>query len=220
MDFKIVKKGYDTKSVDEYIRRLTADYEGRLSLQKERIFALKDELEKTTSSNTVSEDDMLLSLYEAIKRAEMVENSSKNLFDLEAKRLSLTYIKMESMLSRPSDNIFALRQQLLSMIKKCRNTLEQNVLEQKERFIEESKSIRNFASFVSGDKNTENEENYEVKDDNEAVLRLRKESMDDKTDFSPNDSGFDLREAINPTEDLDEIMKAFDFYNDNKKRDN
>lgn len=29
-----------------------------------------------------------------------------------------------------------------------------------------------------------------------------------------NDSGFDLKEAVNPKQDLTEIMKAFDFYND------
>lgn len=36
----------------------------------------------------------------------------------------------------------------------------------------------------------------------------------------PNESGFDLEEALNPKEDLDEIMKAFDFFipeNEKKK---
>ncbi len=33
-----------------------------------------------------------------------------------------------------------------------------------------------------------------------------------------NESGFDLKEAINPKEDLDEIMQAFDFYNDKNKK--
>ena len=28
----------------------------------------------------------------------------------------------------------------------------------------------------------------------------------------PNDSGFDLEDALNPKEDLDEIMKSFDFF--------
>ena len=32
-----------------------------------------------------------------------------------------------------------------------------------------------------------------------------------------NDSGFDLKEAINPKEDLSEIMKAFDFFNENNE---
>ncbi len=30
---------------------------------------------------------------------------------------------------------------------------------------------------------------------------------------APNDSGFNLEEALNPKEDLEEIMKAFDFFN-------
>ena len=31
---------------------------------------------------------------------------------------------------------------------------------------------------------------------------------------TPNESGFDLKEAVNPKDDLDEIMKAFDFFDD------
>ena len=33
----------------------------------------------------------------------------------------------------------------------------------------------------------------------------------------PNESGFDFKEALNPTEDLDEIMKAFDFFEEDKQ---
>lgn len=33
--------------------------------------------------------------------------------------------------------------------------------------------------------------------------------------FVPNESGFDLNECINPTDDLTEIMKSFDFYTAN-----
>jgi len=40
-------------------------------------------------------------------------------------------------------------------------------------------------------------------------------SKNDKNDLSPNESGFDLKEAVNPTEDLEEIMKAFNFFNEN-----
>ena len=38
----------------------------------------------------------------------------------------------------------------------------------------------------------------------------------------PNESGFDLEDALNPKEDLEEIMKAFDFFvpENNKKRAN
>ncbi len=34
-------------------------------------------------------------------------------------------------------------------------------------------------------------------------------------DYTKNQGAFDLNEAINPKEDLEEIMKSFDFYNEN-----
>lgn len=197
MEFKIVKKGYDTRSVDDYIHKLTSDYEDRLSLQKDRIFALKDELEKANGEKD-DENDALLTLYEAIKRAEAIENRSKNLFELEARRLSLTYIKMESMLSKSDESVADIGQQLLSIIRQCRNNLEQNILAERQKMSEP---------------NIEEPSSKDVKDDvslEEVVLHVNMSP----TDISPNETGFDLKEAVNPTEDLDEIMKAFDFYND------
>lgn len=35
-----------------------------------------------------------------------------------------------------------------------------------------------------------------------------------------NESGFDLKEAVNPKDDLEEIMKSFDFFNENEDREN
>jgi hypothetical protein len=34
----------------------------------------------------------------------------------------------------------------------------------------------------------------------------------------PNETGFDLEDALNPKEDLEEIMKAFDFFVPSQKR--
>ena len=34
-----------------------------------------------------------------------------------------------------------------------------------------------------------------------------------KSAYEPNETGFDLNECINPTDDLTEIMKSFDFFN-------
>ena len=35
-----------------------------------------------------------------------------------------------------------------------------------------------------------------------------------------SESGFSFQEALNPKEDLEEIMKAFDFYNEGRKDSN
>ena len=40
-----------------------------------------------------------------------------------------------------------------------------------------------------------------------------------KKDKKPSESGFDLEDALNPKEDLDEIMKAFDFFIENENND-
>lgn len=53
------------------------------------------------------------------------------------------------------------------------------------------------------------------------ITRKKPKNSTDDSPFNyayptPNESGFDLREALNPKEELDEIMKSFDFYeNDN-----
>ena len=39
-------------------------------------------------------------------------------------------------------------------------------------------------------------------------------SKPSKSAYIPNETGFDLNECINPTDDLAEIMKSFDFYKD------
>ena len=65
------------------------------------------------------------------------------------------------------------------------------------------------------------EENEEFENPVDKFL-LSDESVDEKyskllnvPDYSKGDGQFDLNEAINPKEDLQEIMKSFDFYNGN-----
>jgi len=43
---------------------------------------------------------------------------------------------------------------------------------------------------------------------------LSKKDVEDEFPY-PNESGFDLKEAVNPKDDLSEIMRSFDFYNEN-----
>ena len=66
-------------------------------------------------------------------------------------------------------------------------------------------------------KNSENEGEY----DNLVDKFLNTKLADEPTQKSLNKSnGFDLKEAVNPKDDLSEIMKAFDFFNDeNNKAD-
>lgn len=292
-NFKIIKKGYSQLEVDSYIERLKNDYESRLAEQKDRIFYLKDQLDKITNS---SDNELVTSLVSAVERAKLIENSSKNIYELETKKLSLLYNKMENLLK--DENIYndrSVKQELLLLIKDCRKSLENNismqdqnlrestmgdpvkrllskmigfnkiatdrapaekevVLEEKQinnkptiKIVPTSEEIRkdvntNAVKVVQTKKvetkervqnNNQNEFNKFLSEDSnlnganfENIMFQNKNKKNssayvlgaDLGDYSPNESGFDLKEAINPKEDLDEIMKAFDFFNDDKKK--
>ena len=291
-NFKIIKKGYSQLEVDSYIERLKNDYDSRLAEQKDRIFYLKDQLEKITSS---SDNELVTSLVSAVERAKLIENSSKNIYELETKKLSLLYTKMENLLK--DENIYndrSVKQELLLLIKDCRKSLENNISMQdqnlrestmgdpvkrllskmigfnkiatdrlpQEKEVVEEKQINNKPTIkivptseeirrdsnvnsvkVSQPKkvepkekvqnNTPNEFNKFLSEDSnlnganfENIMFQNKKKKsnssyvlgEDLGDYAPNESGFDLKEAINPKEDLDEIMKAFDFFNDDKKK--
>ena len=313
MDFKVVKHGYDQKQVDEYINKIVADYEDRLSKQKERIFALKDEVEKSREGK---DSKLYAALLSSIERAKVIENSSKNIYELEAKRMVLIYNKMENLLCSENFASTSAKDNLLSFIKNCKKSLE-NSIEKQNSSIEEKADdpVKKLLAKMMGinnqkqtpsslqneddeddqgiepldtvphtsspsqketssqktakttkeelkkaEKSSKNEEKTTSQDDEmedfvmpdlptidkkstdkngfanflsedsghatnfESIMFSKKNrpnfvynKEDIVLDYTPNETGFDLKAAVNPTEDLDDIMKAFDFYNDNKK---
>lgn len=263
-NFKIVRKGYSQIEVDEYISKLINSYETKLAEQKDRIFYLKDQLDKITNS---SDSQLVSSLVSAVERAKLIENSSKNIYELETKKLGLLYTKMENLLKDENiHNDRSIKQELIKLIEDCRVSLQNSISQQDKNIKEnaltdpvkkllskmidfnkipttqmnktedvfEGQSIKylekqnkkvvqtkraepntkpiDFQKFLSKNDNF-NGSNYEN------VLLSNKEEKKQNyitNDMAPNETGFDLKEAVNPKEDLDEIMKAFDFYNDKK----
>ena len=129
-NFTIIKRGYSQLEVDSYITRIKADYEAKLAEQKDRIFYLKDQLDKITSS---SDNELMTSLVGAVERARLIENSSKNIYELETKRLELLYSKMEKILdSSGPENFSKLKKELLKLIEDCKQSLKHNITMQKE----------------------------------------------------------------------------------------
>ncbi|NCB48400.1 MAG: hypothetical protein EOM55_02070 [Clostridia bacterium] len=299
-NFKIVKHGYSQIEVDSYIDRLKYDYESHLAEQKDRIFYLKDQLDKITNS---TDNELMSSLVCAVERAKVIENSSKNIYELETKKLNMLYQKMEMLLKDEEVNIDRIkREEFLQLVQDCRNSLQNNIQAQRENIIESTtgdpikkllskmigfnkvpvpseenrpqiKVVKKKEQSQSIEKSNLNErtaqkvisspsaQNVSVADKNkkqdgklkpdlaefdrflskgkasnganfESIMfsqksnKTVKENEVEKSekhsrvtcDLSPNATGFDLKEAVNPKDDLSEIMKAFDFYNDNKKK--
>ena len=240
-NFKIIKKGYSQLEVDSYIERLVYDYESRLAEQKDRIFYLKDQLEKFTSN---SDNELMTSLVSAVERARLIENSSKNIYELETKKLNLLYTKMENLLN--DENVYnerSVKKELLALIKDCRSSLENNVQKQKQNLMESTSGdpVKRLLTKMIGLNKIPSEQHEplpttktESKENVRKIEPKHTEKLDSifelnrlideqpkrsstKIQEVEEESGFDLKEALNPKEDLEEIMKAFDFYNDAKK---
>jgi cell division septum initiation protein DivIVA len=301
-NFIIVKRGYAPVEVDAYIAKLKDDYEQHLKEQKDRIFYLKDQLEKITNS---SDSELMTSLVSAVERARVIEDSSKSIYELETKKLGLIYSKMETLLNDSTEGGQDKRLELLNLIQDCRDSLQNNIQAQQQNLSEtvggdpikrllskmidfnkipqensapqkqtqdEVPQTKNFDTFEKQETPkkqvvTLNEDKTEKQADEmkpekskkfegklkpdlaefdkflsktktthgrnfESIMFAKKDrenipnysqalpqNLDEKKiSLAPNETGFDLKEAVNPKEDLDEIMKAFDFFNDNKKK--
>lgn len=272
-DFSISRHGYDPVEVDNYIIRLKADYEAKLSEQKDRIFYLKNQLDTITRS---SENELMTALASAVEKAKQIEISSRNIFELETKRLKLLYNKMDALISKMTKDtsLEEIKVQLLTQIYECESSLEKNVelqakamsmvdtenpvrkLLQKMNNKTASLSLKNIEKFVESPieqkqqpqkvkpKPQIKEERVVIKKEQQKVepifdnylkedspasknfesIMFKKNKKNNSVitaDLSyptPNESGFDLKEAVNPKDDLEEIMKAFDFFDDTDKK--
>ena len=99
MNFRIVRKGYDTKETDDYILKLTKEYEDELAKQKALILALKDKLISLSDKvkDMESKKQMVSSaLMKAVEKAEETERIAKQKFDSEIAQLKSFHIRWTS----------------------------------------------------------------------------------------------------------------------------
>ncbi len=274
-DFSIVKHGYNADEVDNYIIRLKADYETKMSEQKDRIFYLKSQLDTLTRS---SERELMVALANAVEKARQIETSSRNIFELETKRLKLLYSKMDSLIAdmKEGTSIDSVKHQMLKHMAECRLSLEKNIelqskamnmvdtenpvrkLLQKMNGKATSLNLKNIESFVESPIEPKQEIKKPAPAPKEEKVAIKKEPTKVKPVFNeflkedaptnknfesimfkkpdgkqkknnsvitadlsyptPNESGFDLKEAVNPKDDLAEIMKAFEFFTEEESK--
>lgn len=103
MDFSREKNGYNIKQVDNYIANMKQKYEQTTGEQKIRISDLKRELESAKQELSAYKDknsDISNALVVAVETAKQIENSSKNVYALEIKRLRSLYSRWDSFLTQ------------------------------------------------------------------------------------------------------------------------
>ncbi|MDD7351681.1 MAG: DivIVA domain-containing protein [Clostridia bacterium] len=89
--FKVRRKGYDVKEVDEYLVKIAGGYDKVLLEHKDRILALeqeKAELQKKVKEYESKREEASLALAMAVEKARNIEYASKVRYCLEGERLS------------------------------------------------------------------------------------------------------------------------------------
>ncbi len=143
--FKVVKNGYDKDEIDDYLFKLNEDYENKFREQKMRINDLKKELESTKGQlDSFKEKNNNISdaLVVAVETAKQIENSSKNIYELEIKRIRSLYDKWKSFLDELMKKYPALRSKydtkmLLEVFEK---DIDQ-ILKQNKKTIEQKEAV-------------------------------------------------------------------------------
>ncbi len=97
MQNKILQSKYEKDLFD-----LQQEYEQKLTEQKERILQLREEndaLKQKLNSYSVKDESISRALVLAVEKAKELENSSKNLYELEIQRIRILYTRWEKMLN-------------------------------------------------------------------------------------------------------------------------
>lgn len=265
--FDINKKGYDIEQVDNFINKLSLKYEEKLAEQKDRVFALKNDISVMEERlNNYKDKDRQISqaLMYAVEKAEQIEGNASKLYDLEIKRMRLLYKKWEELIVKLGgyDLPVGIKKEISTFAKTVDEVLNQNNrmgssvirkdihsngdnyirnLLNKMDYAINSRSktnTKNVASAMASETEKESAriidlsgklDKIKVKGSGTMAENYLNSDEDMNSAFAKTytrkkqkpkeETGFNLDEALNPKEDLDEIMKAFDFFIDAHKDD-
>lgn len=269
--FKIDKKGYNPREVEEYISSIKANYEEQLKEQKQAITHLKKENADLASKLNVylqKDGDISSALVMAVQTAKEIEDSAKKVYELEIKRIKLLYSKWQAVLRQitalyPNINsnssvykLFKDFESNIASILEKESKMENIASEQ--GYIDDKTYAKSLLQRIKQSDYTPTPPNpsqpvVQIKraepkapkekkvvkqpSNTNRVSEFEKFMNSDFDDFnafqtgntnykpipnlfeanliSPqNNDGFDLKEALTPKEDLNEIMKSFNLDDD------
>ena len=236
--FSSEANGYNRKEVDAYIKRMKETYEK--TLMEDRLKVLDNEKKilelKNRNRDIEKREKNIQNMLESFKKVQ-VEGSS-NIDNLRGEQLRIIYRQfqdfmqelngrypgvlvnnaykklmrdIESVLSRGSiKNAGVDNDPMRALLSKMQEKRESGSV--KEIKIERSPEMKDRGHFIKPVTEMELKEGDGFDSLVDKFLASEPTVQKQKS-IKPKESGFDLREAVTPTEDLNEIMKAFDFFN-------
>lgn len=200
--------GYNRREVDKYIQQLKTEYEAKL--MGEKLKALESEKRMLDLKNDRTEienkEKNILNALSVIEKAKKFqEEGSKSLSSLIVNKLELLVKELNVKFPQfmRDQNFEDIMGEFNKLIKNYRDNLEKmnNITSP---IYSNNDSMRILLNKMQDYKKQEPSK--------EMHITTTRKSL---KDFPESESGFNFEEALNPTDDLEEIMKAFDFYNDN-----
>lgn len=227
MSFDIKRKGYCKEQVDAYIRGLVSSSEQkdeRIAELTTQVSALKEELGKLEGKREL----IVKAIYSAISKAEQIEQLTKTKYDAEIARLKAFHEKWTAYYDKLLEK-YPLDDELIAISKFNKEMTETLGGPQKQHDHEENRlkskklgsleissaepfdPIKSIQEYLNGSSTPPT-----------VATRPRKNSNAYKTGIAvmnpalagPSDSGFDFQEALNPTEDLKDIMKDLGIFDE------
>lgn len=205
--------GYNKTEVDNFIRRMKASYESKL--MEEKLKALDSEKKvldlKNTRHEIENKEKNIMTALNVIEKAKKFqEEGSRNYYRLVMDKLELLVkeLTLKFPQFRRDPNFEDILDEFSSMLNEYKVKLEKTK-DITHPVYSENDSMRmllnKMQDYKKGQDSPKEVHFTTIKPD---------ETMPIKEFNDTSESGFSLEEALHPTEDLEEIMKAFDFFNE------
>ena len=211
--FSSEANGYNRKEVDDYITKLKAEnLEQKFSLlEAEKKFL---DMQGQKEEISAKEKNILkaIQVFEDAQRFQ--EEGSKSVYALKVEQMTLVYRKFEDIMQK----IYLLHPEI-----KYDRSLEVMV-DELDDMLGQAKS-ENLSNVLTSPINSSNDsmrallgkmQEYRRNSESPKEVRIARINVKKQPEPETKEEGFNISEAMNPKMGLEEIMKAFDFFNDEK----
>lgn len=215
MQFSTVKKGYAPKEVDEYIAAVKREYEKTIVKQRDRIqemLSKQQETEHELASYRAKSNQISKAIVSAVQKAEEIERLSRLKYDQEIERLKAFHEKWTQYYDKileayPLDARLAAAGDFNRRMDKilARVGKEDIAAALAETTNAAPPNARPFDPMERIDDYFAAERKKEKADATPVAAAKAQDMPRDYADRSP--SGFSFEEALNPTQDLEDILK-------------
>ena len=200
--------GYKKSEVQNFINRMKASYEAKLMEEKLKVLDAEKKVLDITNERIKLEnkEKNIMNTLNIIEKAQQFqEEGSKNIYKLIKGKLEILIQELEIKFPQLKKDQTFVRN--LNEFKKILNSLENN---QKQISVNNPINSENDSMRILLNRMQE----YKKSNPATAPKELHITTNKAPQHIPDGESGFSFEEALNPTQNLEDIMKAFDFYNE------